>query len=270
MTNQPVELPLWHKDESSTSQDESSTNITNITSITTSARSASISNLPFERQNTKTCSSSRPVGKDQPDIIDLIYSEELSDSHEIKGLGNSAPAYRDWNQEIAQLEPVNQMDITYAKVSMIQKKRKSFEINLAIRNERLNQYQRVAFKMSQRRRDFFSNLDTIWGPGTRELPLFRSIATAWRDGKIHAAGKGRPLKKQSQNRQHMANLFVNSVALAQIVEDHANQTAEWKISVWHQGFCHNFYIDQEDVDQEVAEGQCIASSEYRRRERYGY
>ena len=270
MTNQPVELSLWHKDESSTSQDESSTNITNITTSTRTTRTTSISNLPFERQNANASSSSRPVGKDQPDIIDLIYSEELPDSHEIKGLGNSAPVFRDWNQEIAELEPVDPMDITYAKASMIRKKNQSFEINLAIRNERLNQYQRVAFKMSLRRRDFFSNLDTIWGPGTRKLPLFRSIATAWRDGKIAAAGKGRPLKKQSQNRQHMANLFVNSVALAQFIEDDKNKTSEWKITVWHQGFHHNFYIDQEDISQEVAEGQCMGSSEYRRRERYGY
>ncbi len=243
--------------------------ITNNTKNTKTTKTTKNGNVVHIDEIANGLSSARPHEAVRIDPFELISDESLHDcAQEKSGIGECE--FRNWDEEISQINYNNQMDVTYAKLSIFKTKKNIINLNFTYRNPQLynNSLQTVLFSLTDKKKDFLGNLNAIWGPHTNTREPYATVATAMKTGIIACAGKGRPSKKSIPGQmQRRAPLYPDSVAFFKVTKD-----AEYMFTVQHHGFAWKWFFNDDNIDfkQQGGYNRPLATGEYRRSEHYGY
>jgi hypothetical protein len=199
---------------------------------------------------------------------DFVLGQESLDSKEKRSVvgEDDKPEKRDYDADVAAMPLEQDMDVSYAKLSLWQKP-KEILVAIAYRNAKLydNKLQYVQYSLTPSSDNFLHNLNNIWGPGTRKREPYHTIATGMKAGFIEQAGKGRPKVTNQTRGTRRAPLYANSVCMMYPQENKLR-----KINIWHNGVKLKFVLDQHDFVDPPQPGKPVATKEYRRSETYGF
>ena len=217
-------------------------------------------------EKTKVNTSARTSGPLRVSPLDLISDEELFDSSEDKGVLSSRET-RNWQEDISAIAYNDQMDVEYAKMSIFKTKSGGIQLALSYRNSTLynNKLQTVLFSMTNNKKDFLGNLNSIWGPGTSSLEPYKTLALSLKGGVVDYIGKGRPGQASSKTKIRRAPLFADSVALVKTTNDD-----HLLVTVQHHGFTCKWFFNNSELDSDVDLRKPMGTKEYRRSEKYGF
>ena len=214
----------------------------------------------------KSVSSSRSLERTETKTLDFISDEtSIVKCQEKSGIGGR-PAIKDYESELAEQQHHTFSDITYAKISIFEKK-DTYELMLQFRDETmtLGKLVKAAFSMTVNTKDFRGNLNKRWGPGTSDREPYATLVKGLRTGELEYIGKGRRVKPPGVKSQKLGTSIPSSVAYISTNTDQGGM----RVGISHLGFEWKWWFVEAEL-KNPNKHNMIASKQYRRSIEYGY